>query len=135
MMVPWWKKLFAGVKNNDEKEKQEDKGKRSIVIEQDGTITVPPVDYYNDPDLLQNRPWVQRGIVLVGGVVFNIILAFLLYFGELTIGSGLQKPVFGQGAIVNSVPRVNSASGGLLDRGDVILALNGELYYLIVLCT
>lgn len=135
MMVPWWKKLFAGVKNNDEKEKQEDKGKRSIVIEQDGTITVPPVDYYNDPDLLQNRPWVQRGIVLVGGVVFNIILAFLLYFGELTIGSGLQKPVFGQGAIVNSVPRVNSASVGLLDRGDVILALNGELYYLIVLCT
>jgi len=120
---PWWKKIFQRKQDNqlllDEK-------KRSIVIEQDGTITVPPVEYYNDPDLLQNRSWAQRAVVLVGGVVFNIILAFLLYFGELTIGSGMQKPVFGQGAVVNSVARVNSASVGLLDRGDIILSLNGS---------
>lgn len=123
-MVPWWKTLFAASSNKNKQ--QEEKESRSIVIEQDGTVTVPPVEYYNDPDLLQNRSWVQRGIVLVGGVVFNIILAFLLYFGELTVGSGLPKPVFGQGAVVNSVARANSASVGLLDKGDVILALNGN---------
>jgi Predicted membrane-associated Zn-dependent proteases 1 len=125
-MVPWWKTLFAASSNKNKQ--QEEKESRSIVIEQDGTVTVPPVEYYNDPDLLQNRSWVQRGIVLVGGVVFNIILAFLLYFGELTVGSGLPKPVFGQGAVVNSVARANSASVGLLDKGDIILALNGKFY-------
>jgi membrane-associated protease RseP (regulator of RpoE activity) len=125
--IPWWRTIFQSISSapkNQEMDKKEEK--KSIVIEKDGTVIVPPVDYFSDPDLLQNRSWVQRATVLVGGVVFNIILAFLLYFGELTVGNGLQKPSFGQGAVVSSVARVNSASVGLLDRGDVILALNGE---------
>ena len=125
---PWWKGIF-GNKSSSLKEER-----NQIIIEQDGTVSVPPIDYYSDPDLLQNRPWAQRSLVLVGGVVFNIILAFSLYFGELTIGNGLQKPVFGQGAMVTSVARANSAGVGILDRGDVILSVNGESYC-ICLCT
>mmetsp|Transcript_14192 Transcript_14192/g.21310 ORF Transcript_14192/g.21310 Transcript_14192/m.21310 type:complete len:567 (-) Transcript_14192:72-1772(-) len=116
---PWWKGIF-GSENSPLKEQ------KGIIIEQDGTVSVPPVDYYNDPDLLQNRPPAQRSLVLVGGVVFNIILAFSLYFGELTIGNGLQKPVFGQGAVVTSVARANSAGVGILEKGDVILSVNGN---------
>lgn len=118
----WFQNLFSGNKSPSTKEEN----KRSIVIEEDGTVTAPEVDYYSDPDLLQNRPWAQRALVLVGGVVFNIILAFSLYFGELTIGNGLQKPSFGQGAVVTSVARANSAAVGILDRGDVIVSLNGK---------
>jgi membrane-associated protease RseP (regulator of RpoE activity) len=119
--APWWNSIFGNNKLPKEQENQ-----NSITIEMDGTVTVPPIDYYNDPDLLQNRPWAQRALVLVGGVVFNIILAFSLYFGELTIGNGLPKPVFGQGVVINSVARANSAGVGILGKGDVILSVNGE---------
>ncbi len=117
---PWWKSMF-GNKNGSKKPNE-----KSIIIEDDGTVTVPPTDYYNDPDLLQNRPWTQRAVVLAGGVVFNILLAFTLYFGEMSVGPGLASPTFDQGAIVSSTPRANSPSVGLLDRGDVILSLNGK---------
>lgn len=118
----WWNPF--GKKSASDNDSQNNNSK-SIIIEADGTVSVPPVDYYQDKDLLQNRPPLQRAIVLVGGVVFNIILAFTLYFGELTVGGGLQKANFGTGAVVSSSPRVNSASVGLLEKGDVILAFNG----------
>lgn len=116
----WWKNPFGGNKDS----KKDDT--RSIIINKDGTVATPPIDYYDDADLLQNRPPLQRALVLVGGVVFNILLAFTLYFGELTVGNGLQKPVFSAGAVVSSAPRVDSASVGLLERGDVILSYNGK---------
>ena len=121
--APWWKNPFGGNKKSSPKNSME----KSIIINEDGTVSTPPIDYYDDVDLLQNRPPLQRALVLVGGVVFNIILAFTLYFGELTVGSGLQKPIFNSGAMVASAPRINSASVGLLEKGDVILAFNGKL--------
>lgn len=116
----WLSTLFS------KKSAQSNTTKRSIIIEEDGSVSVPPVEYYSDPDLLQNRDWVQRAIVLVGGVVFNILLAWSVYFGELTIGTGIEKPIFSQGAVVSSVPRENSASQGILSRGDIILSCNGK---------
>jgi len=115
----WFQNLFGKKEKNVSNE-------HSIIIEKDGTITVPPTDYYSDPDLLQNRPWSQRAVVLVGGVVFNIILSFSLYFGELTVGPGLGRPQFEQGAIITATPNANSASLGVLERGDVIKTLNGQ---------
>lgn len=116
----WFSSLFS------KKNLQSNSAKRSIIIEEDGSVSVPPVEYYSDPDLLQNRDWVQRAIVLVGGVVFNILLAWSVYFGELTVGAGIEKPIFSQGAVVTSVPRENSASQGILSRGDIILSCNGK---------
>jgi membrane-associated protease RseP (regulator of RpoE activity) len=116
----WFSALFSkkNVKSNA--------AKRSIIIEEDGSVSVPPVEYYSDPDLLQNRDWVQRAIVLVGGVVFNILLAWSVYFGELTVGTGIEKPIFSQGAVVSSIPKEYSASQGILNRGDIILSCNGK---------
>jgi len=115
--TPWWK--F----NRKTKRTQGKQG--GVVIGDDGTITVPPIDYYTDPDLLQNRPWGERAIVLSGGVVFNLILAFTCFFGLYTVGGGLPKAVFNEGAIIGSVSN-GAASVGLLNTGDVILGLNGE---------
>ncbi|KAL3777595.1 hypothetical protein ACHAW5_007485 [Stephanodiscus triporus] len=86
--------------------------------------TEPTIDYFDDPDLLQNRPWHQRAIVLSGGVVFNILLAFACYLGELSVGRGLPSPVFGGGAVVDQMPGKDSPAHGLLKRGDVILGVN-----------
>jgi hypothetical protein len=46
--VSWWKKLT-----------------------EDDDLDVPEVEipYYDNPNLLQNRPWQQRAVVLSGGVV------------------------------------------------------------------
>jgi membrane-associated protease RseP (regulator of RpoE activity) len=84
----------------------------------------PATDYFDDPDLLQNRPWQERAIVLSGGVVFNILLAFTCYLGELSGGRGLPNPVFDGGAVVSQNPNKDSPSYGLLKRGDVILGVN-----------
>jgi membrane-associated protease RseP (regulator of RpoE activity) len=86
----------------------------------------PEIEYYDDPNLLQNRQWQERAIVLSGGVVFNIILAFLCYFGELTAGRGLPRPVFDSGAVVSATPSVESPAYGVLKRGDIILGVNGK---------
>lgn len=120
----WWNSVFKGTSTRNKKTQSEKK--KSIVIEEDGTVSTPPIEYYDDPNLLQNRNWQQRAVVLAGGVVFNILLAFSLYFGELTIGTGMSRPSFGQGAIISSMPRVDGPSAGLLNKGDVIIALNGE---------
>lgn len=101
-----------------------DKGTNPIV-EEDGSVTTIPIQYYEDPDLLQNRPWGERAIVLSAGVVFNLILSFTCFFGLLTVGDGLEKPVFNQGALVGSVTE-GRPSGGILNTGDVILAINGR---------
>ena len=81
------------------------------------------IDYYTDPDLLQNRPWQQRAVVIGGGVLFNFILAFSIYFGEITT-IGLAQPTFGNGAVVASVPK--AASAGILRQGDLIVRVNGR---------
>lgn len=84
----------------------------------------PEIEYYDDPNLLQNRPWTQRAVVLAGGVVFNILLAFTCYFGELST-TGLPQPVFREGALITQAPRVDGPSNGLLHKGDVIVGING----------
>ncbi len=88
-------------------------------------VLPPPITYYTDPNLLQNRPWVQRLIVLSRGVIFNIILSFLLYLGQATVGNGIPKPTFAPGALVTQEPSRTAPSYGYLYPGDVIVEING----------
>ena len=83
------------------------------------------IEYYDDPKLLQNRPWIERAIVLSGGVVFNLILAFVLYFGQINFGPGLPIPIFDNGIVISANPRPDAAANGLLRQGDVIVKVNG----------
>ncbi|CAJ1965772.1 unnamed protein product [Cylindrotheca closterium] len=86
------------------------------------------IDYYDDPNLLQNRPWFERAVVLSGGVIFNLILAFLIYFGEIgtPYGNGLPQPIFDDGVVVSQAPNRKGPSDGMLNKGDVILGINGK---------
>ena len=86
------------------------------------------IEYYEDPNLLQNRPWIQRAIVLVGGVVFNMILAYTIYFGEIRFGNGLPKPVFDNGVVVSQSPNANAPAYSKLQQGDVIVGINGTYH-------
>jgi len=83
------------------------------------------IEYFDDPDYLQNRPWFERAVVLSGGVIFNFILAFTLYFGSASLGPGIPKPVFERGAVISMTPKTTSPSYGILNKGDVILSVGG----------
>lgn len=98
----------------------------TLNLEKDGTISTPSISYYTNPNLLQNRPWTQRAIVLLGGVVFNWIFAFLLYFGQLTVGTGLNEMIVGEGIVISGEPKVEGAAFGKVSNGDVIVGINGQ---------
>ncbi|CAB9503079.1 Probable membrane metalloprotease ARASP2, chloroplastic [Seminavis robusta] len=113
----WWNSLFSSSSSKKE-------------------ITKPPpiqdpddleIEYYDDPDLLQNRPWFQRAVVLSGGVVFNLLLAFSIYFGQMAT-VGLPQPVFEQGILVSQNPAREAAADGLLRKGDIVLGVNGKAF-------
>jgi len=86
------------------------------------------IEYSTNPNLLQNRPWIQKALVISGGVIFNILLAFTLFFGEMTIGKngGLPKPYYNSGALVTEQPMEYGAGYNVLKKGDVITGINGQ---------
>ncbi|KAL3904633.1 MAG: hypothetical protein SGARI_004840, partial [Bacillariaceae sp.] len=85
------------------------------------------IEYYDDETLLQNRPWTERAVVLSAGVIFNLILSFSIYFGAIgPVGNGLPQPVFDSGVVVTAAPTKDGPAVGLLQKGDIITAVNGE---------
>jgi membrane-associated protease RseP (regulator of RpoE activity) len=108
--VPWWKPWA----------RQQSRAAASAV-----NVAVPEIEYYDDPNLLQNRPWFERAVVLCGGVVFNLLLAFFIYFGQINVGPGIVVPTFADGIVVTANPTPNAAASGKLRQGDVILQVNG----------
>lgn len=106
--VPWWKRLVA----------KQQPTETEILKEE--------INYYEDDDLLQNRPWFQRAIVLSGGVAFNLLLAFSIYFGQISVGPGLPVPKFDDGIRISATPSREAPASGLVQKGDVIMAVNGN---------
>jgi membrane-associated protease RseP (regulator of RpoE activity) len=105
----WWSRLLSSAKDEPDMLDIED----------------VKIEYYDDPKLLQNRPWFQRAVVLSAGVAFNLILAFFIYFGEISYGPGVPRPIFAPGALITATPQPGAAASGLLRKGDVIVAVNG----------
>ena len=124
---PWWNNVLSlpGL-NKAESETTADETTDESLSKLDllKSTKAPDVDYDSDPDLLQNRPWGQRAVVLSGGVVFNILLAFVCYFGQLTVGKGLPEPIFNPGVVVSQTVANDSPAYGVLKKGDVILGVN-----------
>ncbi len=85
--------------------------------EKDNTI---PKD---DPDLLKNRPIAQRAIVISAGVLANLLLAWLILFGQATFIGLPNQP--DPGVLVVSVQREEVAANSGLMAGDRILSING----------
>ncbi len=81
----------------------------------------------DDPNLLRNRPVLDRAIVISAGVIANLIFAYFLLVGQgLTIG--FQDINYQPGVIVPQVFNENKAiayQAGMRDK-DIILAVNGE---------
>lgn len=83
---------------------------------------IPPTD----PDLLRNRPVLDRAIVISAGVIANLVFAYFVLVGQVGL---LGVPVTTQPGIL--VPEVVTASSTVaadagIQQGDVILSANGQ---------
>ena len=91
----------------------------NVITDEQGEIT----GENPDPNLLQNRPPLQRALVISGGVLANVLLTFLLSTG-VALTNGLPRQVFNEGILVTS--RVINAPGMMagIEVNDRILRIN-----------
>jgi membrane-associated protease RseP (regulator of RpoE activity) len=81
----------------------------------------------DDPNLLSNRPILDRAIVISAGVIANLIFAYFLLVAQIGL---VGTPDFNYQAGV-LVPQVASQSSVVAEKagikpGDVVLAVNGQ---------
>ncbi len=89
----------------------------------DPDSTIPP----DDPDLLRNRPILDRAIVISAGVIANLIFAYFLLVGQsMTIG--FQDVNYQAGVLVPQIVEDNgsAATKAGIKAGDVILKVGGD---------
>ncbi|MBE9225761.1 RIP metalloprotease RseP [Phormidium sp. LEGE 05292] len=81
----------------------------------------------DDPNLLRNRPILDRAIVISAGVIANLIFAYLvlvIQFGIVGVPKGIN---YQPGVLVPQIISENSpAAVAGIKAGDVILSVNGK---------
>lgn len=76
----------------------------------------------DDPDLLRNRPVLDRAIVTVAGVVANVIFAYAIcVFQASTVG--LAEPEYLPGIRLGNISPGTVAAEAGLQRGDIVLSI------------
>jgi membrane-associated protease RseP (regulator of RpoE activity) len=91
--------------------------------DEDPDSKIPP----NDPNLLKNRPVIQRIIVISAGVIANFIFAWFALIAMISFG-GLpdgHRDTPG-GVLLTQIMPDSPAQKADLKAGDVVLAVNGQ---------
>ena len=79
----------------------------------------------DDPNLMKNRPVLDRAIVISAGVIANLIFAYLIFVVEFA-GLGIPEQNLQPGIVVAEVMTVDSpAAQAGLENNDVVVAVNG----------
>jgi len=89
----------------------------------DPESNIPP----DDPNLLRNRPVLDRAIVISAGVIANLIFAYFLLVGQ-AVTIGYQDINYQPGVLVPEVieQKNSPALAGGMKSGDIILAVNSQ---------
>ncbi|NEQ24611.1 MAG: RIP metalloprotease RseP, partial [Microcoleus sp. SIO2G3] len=81
----------------------------------------------DDPDRLQNRPILDRAIVISAGVIANLVFAYLVFvvqFGAVGVPDGIN---YQPGVLIPQVLSAESpAAQAGIKSGDVVLAIEGR---------
>ncbi|MGK7877254.1 MAG: RIP metalloprotease RseP [Xenococcaceae cyanobacterium] len=87
----------------------------------DPDSNIPP----DDPNLLRNRPILDRAIVISAGVIANLIFAYLVLVGQAAT-IGFQDINYQPGVMVPEVisEEISAASKAGIEPGDIILAVD-----------
>lgn len=84
------------------------------------------IEELDDPDLLQNRPPLQRALVISAGVLANVLLTFLLS-SSIAITTGLNTPIYNAGLTVTSTAGVDApAVKAGIKLNDILVSLEGK---------
>jgi membrane-associated protease RseP (regulator of RpoE activity) len=81
----------------------------------------------DDPNLLQNRPPLQRALVISGGVLANFLLTFLLASGT-ALTNGIGHPTFYSGLSVTTTSTESSPAQKAGEKYSLAFALSQFLY-------
>ncbi len=79
----------------------------------------------NDPDLLKNRPIYQRAIVISAGVIANLLLAWVVLFGQAGFVGIPNQPE--PGVIIMGIQQDEPAYKSGLVAGDRIMSVNDQI--------
>ena len=81
----------------------------------------------NDPNLLRNRPIIDRAIVISAGVIANLIFAYFLLVAQVAT-VGVQDIKYQPGVLIPQVAsEVSSvAAKAGIKSGDIVVAVNGQ---------
>lgn len=82
---------------------------------------IPP----KDPDLLKNRPILDRAIVISAGVIANLLFAYFVFVAQFASVGVPQSFIAQPGVVIPQVFSNNPAAQAGLKPGDIILAANG----------
>ncbi|MEO1621526.1 MAG: site-2 protease family protein, partial [Cyanobacteria bacterium J06632_3] len=83
---------------------------------------IPP----EDPDLLRNRPVLDRAIVISAGVIANMVFAYMVFvaqFGSVGVPDSFNLE---PGVFIPEVMSDTPAEAAGIKAGDIILAVDGE---------
>ncbi len=79
----------------------------------------------DDPDLLKNRPILDRAIVISAGVIANLLFAYLVLVAQVGLVGLPQAPLYQPGVLIQKVAAVadvpQAALRAGLKAGDVVL--------------
>ena len=89
----------------------------------DPESAIPP----NDPNLLRNRPILDRAIVISAGVIANLIFAYFVFAAQFTAVGIPEKFDYQPGVFVPEVISQDSpAALAGVKSGDIVLAVDGK---------
>ncbi len=89
--------------------------------DEDPDSKIPP----DDPDLLKNRPILDRAIVLSAGVIANFVFAYVVLLLMVALG-GVPDPQAKPGVFVQKATAAEAASKAGIKAGDVLVAIEGR---------
>ena len=80
-----------------------------------------------DPNLLRNRPILDRAIVISAGVIANLIFAYFLLVVQVGV-TGFQQINYHPGVVVSGIAENLSTAAGKagIEANDIILAVDGR---------
>ncbi len=79
----------------------------------------------NDPNLLKNRPVLDRAIVISAGVIANLVFAYFILVGQMAF-VGLPTIEYNPGVIVPETMAQDVAAQAGIQNGDVVVAIDGK---------